>query len=211
MPNMFRQGEHICSVYDTAEEQLATAAEYLADGLRSGERVFYVAESKSALSRFNAALGEVGIDAAAQIKRGALIQSTHDEAHLAEGRFDCERMLRLLNEAVEAALNDGFSGLRTCGDMSWLGKDAPGATQVVEYEALLNQFFADIRGAGMCQYDRRHLPPRLIDRALATHSSVFLDGHHRHNPFHRPHLAALHAPPQPFDLDWKLSELRRRS
>lgn len=59
-----------------------------------------------------------------------------------DGRFDSERMLRMLNEAVEAALNDGFAGLRTCGDMSWLLDDAPGTQHVVEYESLLNQFFS---------------------------------------------------------------------
>ncbi len=211
MPNVFRQGEHICTLYETAEEQLATAATYLADGLRAGERALYVTDSKASLARFNDALNGLGIDSAAELKRGALVESTHSEVHLVDGRFDCERMLRLLNEAVESALNDGFAGLRTCGDMSWLLKQPPGATQVVEYEALLNQFFHDIRGAGMCQYDCRRLPPRIIDGALATHSSVILEGLHKSNPFHRPHLASLNAVAQPFDLDWKLSELRRRA
>ena len=211
MPNVYRQGEHICSLYETAEEQVSTAAEYLADGLRRGERVFYVAESSAALARFNTALEASGIDSAAMLDRGALIESTHAEAHLVGGRFDCERMLRLLNEAVESALNDGFAGLRTCGDMSWLANDPPGATQVVEYEGLLNRFFDDIRGAGMCQYDRHRLPPRLLHGALATHSSVILDGHHRPNPFHRPHVLVMNPIAEPFDLHGKLSELRRRA
>lgn len=54
------------------------------------------------------------------VKRGALVEATHDEAHLADGSFSSERMLRLLNEAMETALKDGFTGLRACGDMSWL-------------------------------------------------------------------------------------------
>ena len=60
-------------------------------------------------------------------------------------------MLRLLNDAVESALNDGFIGLRTCGDMSWLLQEPTGAEQILEYEALLNQFFRGVRAAGMCQ------------------------------------------------------------
>ena len=56
MANAFRQGEHICALYQTEEEQIAVAADYLADGLRAGERVFYVAESDGALTRFRAAL-----------------------------------------------------------------------------------------------------------------------------------------------------------
>jgi hypothetical protein len=39
------RGQHICAVYETPEEQIAIAAEYLADGLRAGERAFYVAEN----------------------------------------------------------------------------------------------------------------------------------------------------------------------
>ena len=150
----YRQGEHICSLYETEEEQLAVAADYLADGLRAGERVFYVAESQEAIQRFRDALKAVGIDAAARAQRGALVESTHAEAHLANGSFDSERMLGLLNEALENALNDGFSGLRTCGDMSWLLLEPPGAEQVVEYEARLNGLFPYSPAAAMCQYDR---------------------------------------------------------
>jgi hypothetical protein len=119
-------------------------------------------------------------------------------------------MLQLLNEAVEAALNDGFTGLRTCGDMSWLLDDAPGTAQVVEYEALLNQFFHSVRAAGMCQYDRRRLPPELIDHALATHPCAVVDGHPRSNPFYKPSVVAAMRTAQPADVDWKISELRRR-
>ena len=210
MGNAFRLGEHICVLYETEAEQLAIAAEYLADGLRAGERAFYVAESDAALARFRAALTRLGINAAAMVKRGALVEATHDEAHLADGSFDSERMLRLLNEAIEAALDDGLKGLRACGDMSWLLKEPAGASQIVEYEALLNQFFDGVLGAGMCQYDIRRLPPDLIDHALATHSTVVLDGKHKLNRFYRPPSIAMNRTPKPADLSWKLSELRER-
>ena len=82
MPNVFRQGEHICTLYETAEEQLATAATYLADGLRAGERALYVTDSKASLARFNDVLNGLGIDSAAELKRGALVESTHSEVHL---------------------------------------------------------------------------------------------------------------------------------
>ena len=63
------------------------AAEYLADGLRAGERVFYVAESDAALNRFRAALNRQGINVPIMVKRGALVESTHAEAHLADFTF----------------------------------------------------------------------------------------------------------------------------
>jgi hypothetical protein len=180
--NEYRQREHICVLYDSPEEQRSIAAEYLADGLRQGQRCFYVAESVEALHQFHHALRSAGIDVEQYVQSGALVEATHAEAHLAGGRFDSERMLASLNQAVESALNDGFAGLRTCGDMSWLLADAPGSHQVVEYEALLNQFFQSIHGCGMCQYDRRRIPAPLLDHALATHSSTVIDGVHKPNP-----------------------------
>src|SRR5688572_3218258 len=64
MAHGFRQGEHICSLYDTEEEQLATAAAYLADGLSRGERGLYIGADRNAVLRFRTALGAVGLDAA---------------------------------------------------------------------------------------------------------------------------------------------------
>ena len=137
------------------------------------------------------------------------MESTHAEAHLASGSFDSERMLALLNDAMEAALNDGFTGLRTCGDMSWLLLEPPGAAQVVEYEAHLNRFFHGVRGAGMCQYDRRRLPEHLIDHALATHPSVTLDGRHKANPFYKTPELAVGRAANPDGVRFKLGELRQ--
>lgn len=182
-------------MYDTEQEQLTTAATYLADGLRRGERVLFVGADRAALQRFRHALHQEGLDAAPLVARGALIELTHPEAHLIDGCFDCERMLTMLNEAVEGALNDGFSGLRCCGDMSWLLADAPGSEQVREYEALLNQFFSSVRASGMCQYPRQLLAAHHLDMALATHSTAVARGQQKFNPFYQ-HAAQAAIPPQ---------------
>ena len=184
--NVYRQGQHICSIYDTEDQQISVAAEYVGDGLRRGERCMYVVRSTAALKRFRNALNDAGINADEAVRSGALVQSTHARVHLAGGHFDCERMLSTLNNVVESALNDGFKGLRTCGDMSWLLVECEGREQSREYEALLNQFFCNIRAVGMCQYDRKRLGLETINDALATHSSTVIDGHHRPNPLYGP-------------------------
>ena len=186
MPNPFKQGDHICMVYDTADEQRTVAAQYLADGLRRGERCLYVAESRAALEQFRGSLRDAGVDADAAVGSGALIEKTSAEVHLLDGTFDCERMLVVLNEAVEQALNDGFQGLRGCGDMSWLLDEPSASGQVAAYEALLNQFFQGVRAAGMCLYDRQRLPVEMINHAFATHSTAIVNGQHQENPSYRP-------------------------
>jgi len=178
----YEQGQHICAIYDTPEQQLAVAAAYVADGLARNERCLYVADSLEALADLRRALGRLGVDVLAEESSGALLMLTSDAAHLESGRFDPERMLRMLNEAVEAALDAGFHGLRTCGDMSWLLRDAPGSDQVIEYEAVLNQFFQSVRGLGMCQYDRSKLPAHVVRDAVAAHSFFYADGFPQPNP-----------------------------
>ncbi|HEX6323445.1 MAG TPA: MEDS domain-containing protein [Vicinamibacterales bacterium] len=184
----FAQGQHVCSVYDTREEQLAVAAGYMADGLARSERCLYACDSLDALDRIRAELAKHGVDAAAEEFRGALLLLTSDAAHLEGGSFDGERMLRMLNEAVEAALDAGFTGLRTCGDMSWLLRGAEGSSQALEYEALLNQFFPTVRATGMCQYDRSRLPPHIIEGALARHPWMVDGRRNRPNPAYQPSL-----------------------
>ena len=182
------QGQHICTVYDTRAEQLAVAAAYMSDGLARGERCLYVADSLDALEEVRRELGTHGVDAPAEEFRGALLLLTSDAAHLDGGSFDAERMLRMLNEAVEAALDAGFKGLRTCGDMSWLLRGAKGSEQVLEYEALLNQFFPTVRAVGMCQYDRSRLPDHIVRGALASHPWMVDGRRNRPNPSYQPSL-----------------------
>jgi len=210
MANVFNRGEHICALYETEGEQRAVAVEYVVDGLLKGERCFYVVDSQEALERFCRSLKSVGVDVDAMVASGALVTATHAEAHLLGGAFDCERMISFLNDAVESALTAGFTGLRTCGDMSWLLQNPPGASQVIEYEAILNHLFEGVPACGMCQYDRHQLPPDIVDHALATHSSATIDGRHKANPFYKPGEIAKGRAPQPNDLSWKISELRLR-
>lgn len=199
----FEQGDHVCVAYRTADEQLSIAVHFIAEGLRRDEQCLYAAATPAALAAFRDALrAREGLDAGAAERAGRLLLLTKERAHLHGGRFDAERMLGMLNAQVEAALNAGFIGLRTCGDMSWLLDDAPGADQVVEYEALLAQFFGTVRATGMCQYDITRLPGGLLDHALATHPSVVIEGRHVSNPF-------FQSPPEDGGAARKLEALRR--
>jgi hypothetical protein len=83
--------------------------------LRPGERCSYAASSPDALARFRNRLRIEGLDAYLEEQPRALVLLTKEEAHLVDGCFDSERMLRMLNQLLADALDDGFSGLRTCG------------------------------------------------------------------------------------------------
>jgi hypothetical protein len=94
--------------------------------------------------------------------------------------------------------------------MSWLLDNAPGSSDVIEYEAQLNEVFANLPALAMCQYDRAWLPPELLDGALATHSSVVVDGLHKSNPYYRRTSTVNRWPADAADVSQKIADLRRR-
>jgi hypothetical protein len=115
MRDAFAHGDHICVLYDSEDEQMSIAAEYVAEGLKTGRAVPLCGAVRSPpWTGSNRALERAGASAGDVVARRALVQATHADAHLDGGRFDSARMLRMLDETVEDALNDGFTGLRTC-------------------------------------------------------------------------------------------------
>ena len=172
---VYQQGDHVCTLFTSPEEQLSAAIEYIQQGLGRNERCLYVCGEQTP-NEFRAALANAGIDVAREEARGALLLLTKESGHLAGGSFSAPRMISMLQTAVENALKDGFEGLCAAGDMTWLLDEAPGSEQIAEYEALLNHFYRNNRAPGLCQYNRRRLPAAILDHCMATHPTVRIAG-----------------------------------
>lgn len=172
---VYQQGDHVCTLFSSREEQIAAAVEYIRGGLDRGERCLYVCGEQTP-DDFRQALRAAGIDVDAAEGRGALMLITKREGHLKGGTFSAAKMITMLKGAVEDALNAGFTGLCAAGDMTWLLDDAPGSNEILEYEALLNHFYSQNKALGLCQYNRRTLPAKILDTCLATHKHIRVAG-----------------------------------
>jgi hypothetical protein len=168
---VYQQGDHVCTLFSSQEEQLEAAVDYVRQGLARGERCLYVCAEQTP-EEFRRALVAAGIDAAREESRGALVLLTKETGHLAGGTFSPSRMISMLRKAVSDALSDGFAGLAAAGDMTWLLDEAPGSDDIAEYEALLNDFYKENRALGLCQYNRRRLPSASLDHGIATHPTI---------------------------------------
>jgi hypothetical protein len=122
------------------------------------------------------ALGQVGIDATADSRRGALSLISGSGTYVVRGRFNPETTLDVFNDAIEQAYTDGFTGFSVAAEMSWVLDCDDGAHQVIVYEALLKSLFASCRASGLCLYDRQRMPLAVINGALATHPVVGSQG-----------------------------------
>ena len=203
----YHQGDHVCTLFTTPEEQLQAAVEYISAGLGRRERCLYVCCEHS-LPEFRSALKSAGIDVAAEEGRGALLLFTKFDGHLKGGTFDPDKMISILHAAVDDALAAGFTGLCAAGDMSWLLDEAPGSERLVEYEARLNQFYQTHRALGLCQYNRNKLPDAALDHGLATHPFVRMEGGILlQNPFYEPPEQATNRKARPHDGARKIRKI----
>ena len=179
----FKRGDHICSIYSTTAELGRTVGSFLADGLRRGERCWYVA-SGGETDAVRGALLTHDVDVTSQTSRGALRLIADEGAYVVHGGFNPESTIQVFNDAIEQAYTDGFTGFRAAADMSWAMDCEDGPSQLIEYEALLRSLFANCRAIGLCMYDRQRMPLAVINGALATHPIAGSHGQCHANPFY---------------------------
>lgn len=202
------QGDHVCALYSDQEEQLALALDYVSGGLDRGERCLYICGERS-VSEFRDALKSSGIDVEREESRGTLTLRSSRDGYLPGGVFDPDEMIGFLDQIVQEALDSGYSGLCSAGDMTWLVDHPAGAERLAEYEVRLNEFVRSHMAHIRCFYNRRTLPASCIDDALATHRYLLMPGALlMENMFHEPdHQAGFRDPASPDVLSEKLDIL----
>ena len=203
----YQEGDHVCILFSSPEEQLQAAVEYIRGGLSRGERCLWVSGERP-VAEFRAALKEAGIHAKAEEARGALLVVSKHEGHLKGGSFDPDRMIAMLHQAVKDALDAGFTGLCAGGDMNWVLDGASGTERLAEYEARLNHFYQSNHALGLCTYNVRTLPAEFLDHSLATHPTVRMEGPILlENPFYELPEKAVSRIARPQDIDRKIEEI----
>jgi chemotaxis family two-component system sensor kinase Cph1 len=176
-------GDHVCIFYRSDDELAATAADFIAEGLRRGERCWYVPTGTEG-SLVRGALRRRDVDVTAESRRGALEILAVSDAYVVHGSFNPEATMNVFSDAIENALKDGFTGFRAAAEMSWALTVQGGAELLIAYEALLRSLFSTSRATGLCLYDRRRMPLEIVNGALVTHPVVALGGGYHRNPLY---------------------------
>ncbi|MBL8070910.1 MAG: MEDS domain-containing protein [Nitrospira sp.] len=116
-----------------------------------------------------------GIDVVQEVAKGSLVLSS-DNTHLMKGRFNVDRMLGMLEQALKQALSDGYQGLWTTGDMSVEFGPEKDFSTLLDYEWRLEEFLqAHPALCGICQYHADTLPSDALRHGLLTHRSLYIN------------------------------------
>lgn len=165
---------HQCMIYDGPPSQtLPALVAAIRRDLDAGLRCIYI-NSPAMVAGFRSLLSTAGLDVERELMRGSLVLDDSDD-HLVDGRFVIDRMIDMLDAAVEDSLASGYVGLFATGDITWeLGPERE-FDKLLEYEWRLEQLFRKQAGlSGICQYHRDLLPPEAVREGLVSHPGLFI-------------------------------------
>lgn len=172
------QPGHICAFFDSRDEEYDTLLPYFREGVDAGEQVLNVLDA-TRLDDHRERLEAGGVPTT----NGRLQMASSEETYLAGGRFDMERMVGFVSDALRSAAAEGRY-VRTAGWMDWVYRDPPGTEQLMEYEARMNLLVPTFDCTFMCVYDLSKVNGNTLIDIMSTHPYVILRGQIRRNPFY---------------------------
>ena len=108
-----------------------------------------------------------------------------ERAYLNEdGVFDKDQMLITLDHLTGQGRDESFPRLRIMGNMDWAIADHPGAEQLIEFEAAVNELLERNRQPAVCVYDISKLSGGMMMDLLRTHPLTLIGGVVQENPFY---------------------------
>lgn len=143
-------GNHHCWIFDEPAEFHARARDFLLDGLRNNERVWYVGDAPD-----DVLLGELdGIRFDDALSRGAARVVPIAEAYPAGGTTPQDQVDRFAAMLADS-LAEGFAGLRVAADATSLA----GQDSWNRYEHMVDRLMIGRPLSGLCGFDGRRLDP----------------------------------------------------
>jgi signal transduction histidine kinase len=187
--------DHVCTLYDGRDEEVAIAVSYIRAGLERHELCFCVVDDGG--MKILDALASEGIDTDAEKRKGRLVIF---EKPLAQG-LQMLDMLGKIEHFASGARSAGHAGFRIVGEMTWaLGGDL---RSLAEFEARLNLSRVWERHAcvGLCQFDVERFTPETLREIIIVHPLVVVGDRVCRNPYYV-------APEQYLSPDWPMHEAR---
>ncbi len=202
------EGKHVCFIYETFEEQMATFGPFLRMGLEQGERCVYITDEHTREEVLEA-LRAHDVDVERALGHGALILASARETYLRWGQVVPENLLDLLRQLEAEAVAAGFKALRVTAEATWaLGSDAR-PEQFIRFESLLNRFYPGSHSSGLCQFNRKRFPPELIRDVLRTHPWTIVEDEVHENLFYETPEMLLGEESAAERVEWMVSQLKR--
>ena len=195
--------EHVCTLYDRRDEEVAIAVSYIRAGLDRGELCVCVVDDGG--KRILEALASEGVDVDAEMRKGRL---TIFERPLAQG-LQTRDMLEKIEEFAIGSRKAGHAGFRIVGEMSWALNGDLKALAELEARLNLNRVWERHACAGLCQFDVRRFPPETLREMIIVHPLVVIGDRVFRNPYYVAPEQYLSPDWPRHEADWMMANLER--
>lgn len=181
----FPAGTHMCYIYNDDGERHEVIAKFVESGVAGGEAVHYFTHGPKD-ETLDEALLRLGVRLPEGDGCGTLTMAHAMDVYCPDGAFILWRMLDRLCECHRSSVRNGLAGARVSGEMAWALEGAPGADQLIEYEARINTVVAENPCTAICQYDARRFDGATLFQVLAVHPAMVVQGQVARNPYYVP-------------------------
>jgi signal transduction histidine kinase len=195
--------DHVCTLYDQRDEEVAIAVSYVRAGLERGELCVCVVDDGGESIRD--ALASEGVDIDAEMRKGRL---EFFEKPLAQG-LQTRDMLRKIEQYASGSRSAGHAGFRIVGEMTWTLDGDLKALAEFEARLNLNRVWERHACAGLCQFDVRRFTPETLREIIIVHPLVVIGDRICRNPYYvAPELYLSPDWPR-HEADWMMTNLER--
>lgn len=201
-------GDHLCLVYENPEEQWNAVVPFIADGLARNEACLYLVDDRG-LEDVRQAFISRGVDVGAHERSGQLSFATKRETYLSSGSFDAQAMIAFLASTAQQALDAGRTGFRVTAEMTWALGPECGCERLIQYEAVLSNFYPGSNVSGLCQYNRKRFSAGVIRDVLRTHPIAILGDQVCPNLYYETPAMVLGQGSPEERVDWMIQQLQR--
>jgi DNA-binding CsgD family transcriptional regulator len=149
------------------------------------------------------AIDERSITALTRDQLGRLSISNVEDTYFPTGVFVPEAMIESLEQLYKDSCDDGASGCRATGEMSWALRNVPGSDHLVEYESEINSLLRRAPITVLCQYDTEQFDGETLFRVLSVHPLMVVRGQIMRNP--------CYIEPEEFEGSTRVSDLSQET
>lgn len=182
---------HVCALVRGKEEEYRVLGPFFREAIDWGEKALHILDPEDK-DEDRERLRSFGIDVRAAEQRGQFDMMSWNEAYRHGDRFDVDRMLKLLEDSIEAGRESGYPRTRISGQVGRALHHQPGAEQLIEYEARVNDVLVRSRYPAVCVYDVEIMTGSMLMDILRTHPLTVVGGVVQENPLFTPPERFLH-------------------
>lgn len=183
--SLLPRGTHICQIYTDDRERDEALLHFLLSGLEYQEKNACFSEKVSPAT-VESFMHRHSRDHRHDLESSALTLSRTSDIYFQDGIFVPERMLDLLKDFYQQALDQGFLGSRVIGEMSPAIQHIPGGSRLLEYEARVTLLVQEYPVTSVCQYHAHDFDEMILLDVLKVHPMMVVRGTVVNNPFFLP-------------------------